>query len=203
MRSYKIKINILVVALSTILAKCEVLASVDNILSSINASKKAKLPSFIFALGIRFVGEQTARILANHYKNISNLKHLTYEELIEINDSGPKVSESIHNAFKSKEFLNELDELIKAGIQFEENDKPKLQSLKDLNIVVTGSLPIGRNEIKQLILDHGGKSAGSVSKKTDYVLAGEAAGSKIEKAQDLGVKILSWDQFQELIKGDQ
>ncbi|MCB0356793.1 MAG: NAD-dependent DNA ligase LigA, partial [Bdellovibrionales bacterium] len=176
--------------------------SVSNILSSIEKSKHTTLAKFIFALGIRYVGEQTARTLANHFKDIHLLEKATREELLAVNDVGPKVAESILTAFKNARFVSEVEQLLKLGIKFAA-EKEEKKTLLGLNIVVTGSLPMERNEVKAMITARGGKSASSVSKNTNYVLAGEAAGSKLEKAQELGVPLLSWDQFLELIKDGQ
>lgn len=177
--------------------------SVENILKSIEKSKDIELGRFIYALGIRFVGEQTAQTLAKHFKTLDAFLNTNADELTAINDVGPKVAESIMGRLNNKKFVSEVNELIQVGIRIKEmasgNSSGK-QPLKGLNIVVTGSLPMGRNEIKDLITDLGGKSAGSVSKKTDYVLAGEDAGSKLTKAEELGVKVLAWEDFQALIQ---
>lgn len=175
--------------------------SVQNILNSIERSKKTNLSRFIFALGLRYVGEQTARNLASHYSDIHQLINTSYDELITIPDIGPKVASSIQSAIGNKELIEEIHRLLKKGLTFEQPQKKSLK-LKGLNIVITGTLPMERGEIKQMITERGGKSASLVSKNTDYVLAGDSAGSKLEKAQELGVTILSWEQFQDLIRDD-
>ncbi|MCB0391157.1 MAG: NAD-dependent DNA ligase LigA [Bdellovibrionales bacterium] len=176
--------------------------SVSNILASIEKSKETTLARFIFSLGIRYVGEQTARVLANHFGDIKKLENASMDELVVISDVGPKVANSIYNTFKNKTLTLEIDKLLAQGIQFKSSKKLK-PSLKGLNIVVTGTLPLDRNEIKQMITERGGKSASSVSKNTNYVLAGESAGSKLDKAEELGVPILNWEDFQKLITNDQ
>lgn len=176
--------------------------SADNILNSIERSKKVNFSRFLYSLGIRFVGEQTAKALAKKFKNLEGFLKTTHEQLIEIDDVGPKVATSIVESLENKNFVTEVYNLIDVGIIIEESKKTNAvneKKLDDLNIVVTGTLPISRNEIKDLIEAHGGKSASSISKKTHYLLAGDSAGSKLEKAEKLGVPILNWDDFQELI----
>lgn len=177
--------------------------SSSNILESISASKNPPFARFIFSLGIRFVGEQTARILATRFRSIDALLNVTEDELLKVDDVGPKVANSILSALSKKSFQKEIQELLKVGVSIEKMKDPYLEKAKSVllgkSVVITGSLPMERNEIKEIILAHGGKSPGSVSKKTDFILAGDAAGSKLEKAQELGVQVLNWDEFQKLI----
>ncbi|MCB9027346.1 MAG: NAD-dependent DNA ligase LigA [Bdellovibrionaceae bacterium] len=176
--------------------------SVKNILESIEKSKKTTLSRLIYSLGIRHVGEQTARLLASHFGDINKIILAKHEELIQIPDIGPKVASSIEMSFKNKNLIHEVEKLLKLGIHFKEV-KTKNLTLDGLNIVVTGSLPLDRNDIKQMIIERGGKSASSVSVNTNYILAGESAGSKLNKAEELGVPIINWEQFLKLIKDDQ
>ena len=175
--------------------------SVDNLLDSIQKSTQPPFERFIYALGIRFVGEQTARALSNHFKNINNLIQSSEEELLSINDIGPKVASAICQAFSKEEFTDEIQKLLEVGIQIQYSSSapgsPKSQKFKNLTFVITGTLPMGREDLKNLIHSHGGKVSSSVSQKTNYVLAGEASGSKLEKAQKLGLKILDWKEFLE------
>ncbi|MCB0384535.1 MAG: NAD-dependent DNA ligase LigA [Bdellovibrionales bacterium] len=175
--------------------------SAANIINSIDKSRNPNLGRFIFSLGIRFVGEQTAKSLAAHFGSLQRFLAASEEELLSIDDVGPKVAGSIMASLRRKGFVREVEELIASGIEVQESSASSSGNrvLDGLNIVVTGTLPMGRDEIKDLIAQLGGKSASSVSKKTHYVLAGEAAGSKLDKARDLGVEILNWDQFQTLI----
>ncbi|MCB0364177.1 MAG: NAD-dependent DNA ligase LigA [Bdellovibrionaceae bacterium] len=175
--------------------------SATNIIESIDKSRRPTLGHFIFALGIRFVGEQTAKSLAAHFGNLRSFLHTDVEELLGIEDIGPKVAGSIMASLRRKSFVREVKELLASGVEVQEVSTTNSagRPLDGLNIVVTGTLPMGRDEIKDLISQLGGKSASSVSKKTNYVLAGEEAGSKLDKARDLGVQILDWDQFQTLI----
>ncbi|MBT4760243.1 MAG: NAD-dependent DNA ligase LigA [Bdellovibrionaceae bacterium] len=174
--------------------------SSENILNSIEKSRHVKLKNLIFALGIRYVGEQTASILADEFGSLSALLKAEYDSLVEVKDIGPKVAESIIGMVQDKEFQEEiliLEELLK--IKVEAKIDSSEQKLKGLSIVVTGTFDLPRNDIKAEIIKLGGKSPGSVSAKTDYVLAGESAGSKLKKAEELGVKVLSWDAYMKLI----
>jgi DNA ligase (NAD+) len=175
--------------------------SAQNIIDSIEHSKATKLARFIYALGIRFVGEQTAKSLAGHFKTLDSFLDTDEAALLEIEDIGPKVAQSIVSRLKNTEFRRELKRLVDGGIIIERPKKMGAgqQTLQGVSIVITGTLPMGRDEIKDLIISLGGKSPGSVSKNTNYVLAGDEAGSKLDKAQELGVPILSWTEFQKLI----
>lgn len=178
--------------------------SAQNILESIESSRKTTLARFIFALGIRFVGEQTAKALAAHFKTLEDFLKANESELLEVEDVGPRVASMILEGLTKSHLKSEIQALLKNGVEIE---RPKKLSaaeatLKGLSIVITGSLPQSRDEIKDLIVSLGGKSPGSVSKNTSYVLAGSEAGSKLEKAMELAVPVLDWDQFQKLIKGD-
>ncbi len=175
--------------------------SAQNIVDSIEASRHTTLARFIYALGIRFVGEQTGKTLAAHFKNIEAFLAAKEEELVEVEDVGPKVAASIMLRLDQPEFRKEVKRLLQNGVEIEAAKKiAGGQKLKGLTIVITGSLPKPRDEVKDLILALGGKSPGSVSKTTNYVLAGSEAGSKLDKAQELGVQVLDWDGFQKLIE---
>jgi DNA ligase (NAD+) len=176
--------------------------SAQNIIDSIEESRKPTLARFIYALGIRFVGEQTAKSLATHLKTLDAFMSASEEDLLNIDDIGPKVAESILSQLKKSAFKKEVEKILKNGVEVEEvkNLNKGHQPLKGLNIVITGTLPKPRDEIKDLITSLGGKSSGSVSKSTNYLLAGESAGSKLDKAQELGVTILDWDAFEKLVE---
>lgn len=175
--------------------------SAQNIVDSIEASRKTTLARFIYSLGIRFVGEQTAKTLAVHFKTIDNFLAAKEADLIEIEDVGPKVAASIIHRLAQPEFQKEVRRLQENGVTIE---VPKsvagAQKFKGLTIVITGTLPQPRDEVKDLIIAMGGKCPGSVSKNTSYVLAGTEAGSKLDKAQELGVAVLDWDAFQKLLQ---
>jgi DNA ligase (NAD+) len=177
--------------------------SAQNIIDSIEASRHTTLARLIYALGIRFVGEQTAKQLAAHFKTLDAFLEATEERLLEVEDIGPRVASAILDSLQKTSFTREIKRLLANGVEIE---KPKKiadykQTLKGLSIVITGTLPKPRDEIKDLILALGGKAPGSVSKNTNYVLAGDEAGSKLDKAQELGVEVLDWAGFQKLIEG--
>lgn len=172
--------------------------SVENLLDSIEKSSNPTLERFIFALGIRFVGEGTARILAEHYGDLESLLKAKQEELEALHDIGPKVSESLVQAFKNKTFVKEIKNLLKAGVKIKEVTKapPASNKLEGLKIVITGTLPLERSAAAEILKSHGAKVSGSVSKNTDLLVAGEKAGSKLTKAQELGIEVNSWDEVQ-------
>lgn len=176
--------------------------SASNIINSIEKSKKTTLARFIYALGIRFVGEQTAKSLASHFKTLDAFLEANTEDLVAINDIGPRVAESIQNALKNNTFKKEVLQILKNGVTIEAPKKTTTtkKTLDGLTFVITGSFALPREEIKEIIESHGGKTSSSVSKKTSYLLAGEAAGSKLDKAQELEVNILDWNQFEKLLK---
>lgn len=177
--------------------------SVTNTLESLAASKKTTLPRLIFALGIRFVGETTAKSLANHFGTIEKLEEASLEDLLNVKDIGEKVGESVVKAFANKLLRKEVADLQKLGVHYEAIEKKASKGSTKLDgkkFVITGTLPIPRDYVKDMIEANGGAVSGSVSKKTDYVLAGEEAGSKLDKAAELGVAILDWDGFQALLK---
>ncbi len=177
--------------------------SVQNILTSIEKSKHTTLTKLIYSLGIRFVGEQTSKNLANHFKDINSfLKVRSIEELTQLEDIGPKVAESILKSLNSEEFRNEVLSLIQQGVKIEEMSTVKTSStvLNGITFLITGTLPIKRNEAEEIIEQNGGKILSGVSKKLNYLIAGEEAGSKLEKANSLEVKVISWDIFQEMLK---
>ncbi len=174
--------------------------SAQNIIESIDSSRKPSLSRFIYALGIRFVGEQTAKILAHHFGLLDKFLKTNLEELVEIDGVGPKVAQSIIDAISQDSFKKEIQKIIKNGVDIQgEEKKISSERFKGLTFVITGTLPMDRDEVKKIIESHLGKTSGSVSKKTSYVLAGEAAGTKLDKAQELGVKVLSWEEFQSLL----
>ncbi|MEC9283683.1 MAG: NAD-dependent DNA ligase LigA [Bdellovibrionota bacterium] len=172
--------------------------SVENLLSSIEKSKKTELNRFIYSLGIRFVGEQTAKSLANNFTSIDALLSASEEALLAIDDIGPKVAQSVIEAIHQEEFIKEVKELIAVGIEFKEIKEKSSSQFADLTFVITGTLEVPRNQIKDYIEDKGGKVTGSVSKKTSYLVLGEDAGSKLAKATELGVPTISWNELQNL-----
>lgn len=175
--------------------------SASRLIDSIEASKSTTLSRLIYALGIRFVGEATAKSIANHYGTLDRFLKTSETELLTISDIGPKVASSIMNFLNDPQMRKEVDRLLRQGLEIQAPPKkPAHGPLLGATIVVTGTLPLDRDKVKDLITQSGGKSSSSVSKKTSYVLVGEDPGSKATKAQELGVPILSWAEFEDLLK---
>jgi DNA ligase (NAD+) len=176
--------------------------SAENVLREIENSKKLPLERVIYGLGIRFVGERTAQFLAEHFGDISALEKAGEEELQEVEEVGPRIAKSIVEFFaepKNRELVKELRD---AGLTLKGNKKERGTKLAGKTFVLTGTLAnYTRDQAKKLIEDAGGKVAGSVSKKTDYVVAGTDAGSKLDKAKELGVAVVDEKGMAELIKG--
>ena len=177
--------------------------SAANLLENISKSRAVPLPRVVFALGIRFVGERTAQIVGDRFASIDDLKAASLEELQEVDDVGPRVAEAITDFFREPNNLELLEQLRKARVQFsQQRQKKTSDNLAGLTFVLTGALPsMSRDAAKQLIEQAGGKVSASVSKKTDYVVAGEAAGSKLAKAEKLGVAVLDESKLVELLEG--
>lgn len=179
--------------------------SIENILSAIEESKKKPFDKVLFALGIRHIGERTAKILSNNFGSIDNISKATEEEIQSVHEIGPKIAQSVSKFFKDKKNIELINKLKKAGIQFESGKKKNLgkinENVNNKIFVLTGTLEnYKRDEAQKIIEDLGGRVSSSVSKKTDYVLAGSEAGSKLEKAKELGVKILNEKGFETLVK---
>jgi DNA ligase (NAD+) len=169
--------------------------SAAKVLANIDASRRRPLPRLIAGLGIPFVGERTAQLIAEAIPSISKLRAATQEELQSVNEVGPKVAQAIRRFFDEPHNEELLARLKDAGLSMEWTppSKPAGGALAGLTFVLTGTLPtLSRDEAKALIEAHGGKVAGSVSRKTSVVVAGEDAGTKLEKARELG--ILVWDE---------
>ena len=173
----------------------------SNLVKSINASKQNDLSRLITAFGIRHVGTKAAKILAKKYKNIDNLINATSEELALIDDIGPIVANSIREFFLQDQTIDLINKLKEAGVNMEHEEEMIDNRFDGKIFVLTGSLEnYTRKEAGDLIEKFGGKVSGSVSKKTDYLLAGEDAGSKLIKAQGLGITILTENEFSDMIK---
>ena len=174
----------------------------QNLIDSINKSKSNDLHRLITALGIRHVGTKASKILARKYKNMDNLMNATFEDLSMINDIGPIVANSIREFYLQEQTIDLIQKLKNAGVNMEVIEEDGIDNrFEGKTFVLTGSLEkYTRGEAANIIEKFGGKTSSSVSKKTDYVLAGEEAGSKLTKAQNLGVKILSEAEFEEIIK---
>lgn len=174
----------------------------DKILSAIESSKQNDAYRLLTALAIRNVGKRTAKDIMKHFKSIKELAAATAEELTAINDIGETTAECIVLFFKDENNKKILTELFEAGVNTEAGETAdSTDRLSGMTVVVTGTLPtLGRKEITELIEKNGGKCAGSVSKKTSLVVAGEAAGSKLTKANELGIKVINESEFLEMIK---
>ena len=177
--------------------------SANNLLDSINKAKQTTFGRFLFGLGIRHVGEATARDLALHFGDVSLLMGASVEQLLEVNDVGPVVAESIRQFFDEAANQRVVHELIELGIRWPQAQNQEADTTHPFfgkTFVLTGSLSnYSRDQAGALIMERGGKVSGSVSKKTDYLLAGEAAGSKLDKATSLGVTILDEATFQGML----
>lgn len=173
--------------------------SVENILTNIEASKKTTLSKFIYALGIRFVGEQTAKLIADHFGSVENFMQAEKEELEKVPEIGPKVSTAVLHFIEDKRWQKEVQLLLKVGITFEKPKRAHEGPLLGISFLVTGSLPVKREEAHQFIEENGGKLLSAVSSKLSYLVVGDDPGSKVNKAESLGVKMISWDDLKKLV----
>ncbi len=177
--------------------------SAENLIEALEKCKKTTFPRFLFSLGIRDVGETTARNLALHFATLEGIEKANMEALLEVSDVGPIVAEHVQTFFLQKHNLEVIAGLLDAGIHWPAIKKPSAESqpLKNKTFVITGTLSsMSRDEAKEKVQSLGGTVSGSVSKKTNYVVVGESPGSKYEKAMKLGVATLNEDEFLKLIK---
>jgi DNA ligase (NAD+) len=174
--------------------------SADNLLQEIENSKKLPLERVILGLGIRFVGERTAELLAEHFGDMDFFMKAGLDELQQVTEVGPRVAEAITEYFSEPRNRELVERLRKAGLQFKGQKKYRGTKLAGQTFVLTGTLhSLSREEAKKMIEDEGGKVSGSVSKKTDYVVAGSDAGSKLDKARELKVKVIDEDGLREIL----
>ena len=174
--------------------------SAQNILDEIEASKKLPLERVIFGLGIRFVGERTAQFLAEHFGSMDALMTAKQEELEEVNEVGPRIADSIHEFFAEPRNRELVKRLREAGLMFAGKKRERGTKLAGKTFVLTGTLTkYTRDQAKKMIEDAGGRVSGSVSKKTDYVVAGNDAGSKLDKAKELGVSVIEEKEMEKLL----
>jgi DNA ligase (NAD+) len=174
--------------------------SAENLIQAIHESKVRGLAPLIFALGIRHVGEKAGKILAQKFHTMENLEHAKLEQLQGISDIGPAMAQSIVTFFGQESTRKFLEKLRHAGVSMQAQVSQKPQIFAGKSIVITGSMERwDRQFIENLIEEHGGKAASSVSKKTSFVVAGEKAGSKLAKAKELGVPVLTEGEFAELL----
>jgi len=176
--------------------------SAQNLLENLEKSKRTTLPRFLYGLGVRHVGEATAKDLALHFGKLDAIMDASVEQLEEVSDVGPVVAESIHTFFQQKHNREVVEQLRACGVTWPESE-PAAREPKPLSgktVVLTGTLPtLTRDEAKDMLEAAGAKVAGSVSKKTDYVVAGAEAGSKLDKAHELGVAVLDEEGLRTLL----
>jgi DNA ligase (NAD+) len=176
--------------------------SAGNVVRNIEKSRRNPLPRLISGLGIRFVGERTAVFLAEAFGSLDRIEEASEDDLQKAEEVGPKVAESVHQFFREPHNRELVKRLRDAGLQFEYQTKKKSGGpLAGLTFVLTGTLPnLSRDDAKSLIETAGGKVSGSVSRKTSFVVAGGDAGSKLDKANQLGVKVVDEAGLLDMIK---
>jgi DNA ligase (NAD+) len=178
--------------------------SAQNVLAALEKSKQTTLPRFLYGLGIRQIGEATAKDLAKHFGNLDAIMNATQAQLLEVRDVGPIVAHSLHTFFAQPHNREVVEQLRAVGIIWEEGAPAEraAQPLLGQTFVLTGSFPtLSRDQAKDLLEAAGAKVSGSVSKKTNYVVAGEEAGSKLDKAKELGVAVIDEAQMLALVAG--
>ena len=176
--------------------------SADRFLKSLEESKKVPFDRVLYALGIRYVGEATAKSVARHFGSIDAIMEASVDALLNVDDVGEVIAESIHEFFRDESNREIVERLKVVGLQFIAADGPKQvsKSLEGKTIVISGNFSISRDDMKALIIAHGGKNSGSISGKTSFLLAGEKAGpEKLKKADSLGVPVISEDDFRNLV----
>ena len=175
--------------------------SADNLIQAIEQSRQTSLARFIFALGIRHVGETTAKDLAAYYGNMSALMAASAEELLTIHDVGPVVADSIESFMAEAHNREVIEQLLASGIQLSVTEKVLNQAIAGKTFVLTGTLPsLSREDAKAMLEKAGAKVAGSVSAKTNYVVAGADAGSKLAKAEELGIAVIDEAEMLALLR---
>lgn len=175
--------------------------SAKNLVDAIDASKQAGLSRALFGLGIRYVGAKASALLAQRYGDIDKVAATGVEELVTIDEIGPRIAESVASYFADPDNLAYIEKLKAVGVKLtEERQTPVSQELAGKTFVLTGTLSMPRKEAESLIAAGGGKVSSSVSKKTSYVVAGEEAGSKLDKANELGIPVLSEEEFRKLVQ---
>ena len=174
-----------------------------NILSAIEKSRTTPLNRFLYALAIRHVGEHTAEVLAEHFGSVNSIRNSSATDLANVNEVGPVIAQSVYDFFSDAQNIELVDRLNSQIHIIEPDTKTVSDIFAGKTLVFTGSLNIyKRDEAEAIVKRNGGKASGSVSKKTDYVVAGENAGSKLTKAQELGVPVITEEEFQQMVLGD-
>ena len=175
--------------------------SAQNLIDNIEKSKKNELDRLIFALGIRGIGQKTAKDLCKKFGSIEKIETVSVDEIAEIDGFGEVLAKSVYNAMREPHRIKLIERLKELGVNMTYSNQQVSSSLTGLTFVLTGTLPtLKREQAKEMIEQHGGKCSGSVSKKTSYVVAGEEAGSKLDKANELGITVLNEEQFLNLLK---
>jgi len=176
--------------------------SAQNLIDAIEASKKTTLSRFLYSLGILHVGEYVAKVLARNFKRLEDLYHIKKERLTEIPQIGEKIANSIYDFFNNPENIKTLETMKKMGLQIinpeHTEKKAEKRPLEGLTFVITGTLPKPRKEVEEEIERLGGHVGSSVSKNTDYLIVGEEPGSKLQKAKELGIKTITYEEFLKL-----
>ena len=177
----------------------EILA--EKIIESIDARREMPLSMFLRSLGIRNVGDHLSGVIARHAKTLDALCTMSEEELIDIHEVGPEVARSVYSFFHTKETLGLVEKMLDRGLEIvKEEVQLSSELLADKTLVVTGTMTaFSRKEMEKMITENGGRASGSVSKKTDYLVAGADPGSKLQKAEDLGVPVLSETEFLKML----
>jgi DNA ligase (NAD+) len=178
--------------------------STQNLIDAIERSKQATLAKFLFAIGIFHVGEYAAKLLARNFRKLEDLYHVKAEKITQIKQIGEKIANSVSAFFSDDKNIKTLDALKTLGLRLSNPDysegKEKRRPLEGITLVITGTLPRARKEVEELIEANGGRAASTVSASTDYLVVGEEAGSKLEKARDMGIKIISYEDLEKIIE---
>ncbi|MEO0232729.1 MAG: NAD-dependent DNA ligase LigA [candidate division WOR-3 bacterium] len=175
--------------------------SAENIINAIEKSKNVSLARFLYALGVPLIGEHGAKLLAKHFGSIERLYNVRIDELLRIEGIGPEMAESVVKFFREERNRKVIEKLINAGIKFEEVKVSKENPFYGKTFVFTGTLKnFTREEAQRIVEDFGGRAAGSISKKVDYLVVGEEPGSKLQKAKELGVKTINEEEFLKMIE---
>lgn len=176
--------------------------SASNLINAIENSKKNEADRLLFGLGVKGIGRRSAELLCKRFGSIEAIMNASAEEITEIDSFGDVLAESVYNAFRDEEMIRLIERLKEYGLNMSYSDTVKGDKFKGLTFVLTGTLPtLKREQAKEMIESLGGKCSGSVSKKTHYVVAGEAAGSKLTKAEELGIKVISEEELLTMIEG--
>ena len=175
--------------------------SANNIISSVEGSKNNDLGKLIFAFGIRHIGAKAAKLLSDEFNNIDNIINASKEALLDIEGFGEIMADAVYDYFHTDSAVEMINELKAVGVNMQSNTVIKDDRFSNMTFVLTGTLPTyKRSEAAKIIESFGGKTSSSVSKKTTYVLAGEAGGSKLDKAAQLGIPVIDENEFNEMIK---